>query len=113
MPTAINISRKRGDTYDEVFTIKQNDVEVDITGYTFLLTVSTKKAPPDVAAQLFQVSGSIPTGTDGVVNFAISLANSDQIPKVYHYDVQMTDSGGKITTAAEGTWTVTQDITKT
>ena len=49
--------------------------------------------------------------TNGLVRFAITAAQADLLG-VFFYDVQMTASGGEITTILEGSITFDQDITK-
>ena len=107
-----DITRKRGDTFNESWTVKNKSAVLDITGFSFKLTVDTNKTPVDESTKVFQVAGDIPVGTDGVVTFTISTDNADITPATYFYDIQMTDTSSKITTLVSGTWNVEQDITK-
>jgi hypothetical protein len=107
------IKRTRGDTYPISVTLKDSSgVAIDITGGTFALTVNSEENPTDTANQLFTEAGTITNAVGGVVEFAVSLSNSDQTPGVYYYDVQYTDSAGNIRTVLRGPWCVNQDITK-
>jgi hypothetical protein len=108
-----DITRFRGDTAaDEVTVQTAAGVAIDITGFSFLMTVSTIENPPDANSQLYQITGSITNTAGGVVEFVPSGANADQIPADYYYDIQMTDTAGRIKTIAKGKYSYTQDITK-
>jgi len=111
--TVKNFLRKRGDSYPiDVYVVDDGGLPVDITDATFLLTVDPGEAPTTDAGNEFQSTGAI-TGvaTNGLVRFAITAAQADLLG-VFFYDVQMTASGGEITTILEGSITFDQDITK-
>jgi hypothetical protein len=109
--TAIN--RFRGDTIPDVFFVKNATGQtVDISGYSFKLSLNPSKAPADASAQIYQLTGVIADGPAGKVTFAPTLLQSGQLPGKYYYDVQMTDGGGLVTTIALDSYTYHQDITK-
>lgn len=111
MTTAL--TRYRGDTYpDEITVTDETGSAVDITGYTFLLTVNTERSPTSIATQVFQLTGTIVDAAAGQVNFAPSAMQADQTPAKYYFDIQMTTTTPHIKTIAKGTYTFTQDITK-
>ena len=109
-----DLKRYRGDTAADEFRIRNESTgaALDISGYTFVLTVSTLENPPDSTAELYSIVGAITDAANGVVEFAPSAAQADQKPTTYYYDVQMTTAGGKIKTIAKGKYIYTQDITK-
>lgn len=106
-----DITRKRGDTYANVLTVKRNGVAVDITGCTFTLTVDTKPTPPDTSTNVFAITGVIVDATAGRVGFSPSESQSDRVG-TFFYDVQMIDTAGKKRTIKEGKYIFKQDITK-
>jgi hypothetical protein len=111
---AINLERRRGDTYADEFQVisETTGQPIDISaGYTFLLTVDPLEHPPDPAGNLFQLTGSVVDGPNGLVEFAPSDAQADEVGS-YFYDVQMTNAGRKRTIAA-GRYGFVQDVTKT
>lgn len=113
MATANAITRYRGDTVPDQVTVKNSDGTVkDITGYTFLLSVNTLRNPPDATTQLFQLTGTVAVGTDGVVTFPITSMQADQAINKFYYDVEMTDTGGKKKTILKDSYTFVQDISK-
>ena len=110
---ATDIKRKRGDTAADVFTLTDSaGAALNITGFSFLLSVSSLENPPDSTNQLYQLTGAIIDATGGIVEFTPSAANADQDPEVYFYDVQMTDGASRIKTIEKGKYEYEQDITK-
>ena len=111
--TTLNITRTRGDTFPMQFTLKDSSgTAIDITGFSFLMTVDPSAAPSDATGNLFQLTGTITDAVNGVFQFPISAMQADQTPGEYFHDVQMTDAGGFIRTIVTGTFTFEQDITK-
>jgi len=108
------ITRRRGDTYADLITVTDSTgAPINITGYTFQLTVDPEKAPATAANNLFSITGTILDAIAGTVEFAPSALQADQTPGTYFYDIQMVDGLGRIRTIALDKWVVTQDITKT
>ena len=108
-----NITRKRGDTYADELTLTSSStgLPIDITGYSFLLTVDTRQSPDDETTQVYQVVGTILSGANGRVEFAPSAPQADHVGD-YYYDVQMLDGAGRKRTIVSGKYKYTQDITK-
>ncbi len=90
----------------------QNGQPLDITGSSFLKTVSAEREPTDTSNQLYQVVGSIVDAAGGVVEFAPTPTQANQAPGRYHYDIQMTDAAGRKRTVLAGAFSIKQDITK-
>ena len=108
-----DLTRKRGDTYaDQIVVVDSTGVVVDITGYSFVLTVDPSNAPSSAANNLFSLTGGIIDAVNGVVEFAPTALQADQAPGRYWYDVQMTDVGAAIRTIVTGRYTIEQDISK-
>lgn len=111
-PSDIPICRKRGDTYPIVYTITDSaGVVVDITGFTYLLTVDPSEEPLDALGNLFQLTGTVALGTDGKVSFTLSSGEADNIGDFF-YDIQQTDGASALRTVVKSTWLFEQDITK-
>lgn len=111
-PLEINLCFSRGDTPVFSFTLKEDGSPIDITGSSFLLTVDPSPAPTGSGDNLFQLTGSIPVGTDGVVQFQATAMQMDLAPGVYFYDVQWTDAASAIRTIIAGEFEIRQDVTK-
>jgi hypothetical protein len=106
------ITRYRGDTAPDQFTITRDGTAVDITGCTFELSVNSEKDPVDITSQLFSVAGTITAAASGEVEFAPSAVEADQTPGRYFFDVEMVDGTGAIRTVTKGVYRFVQDITK-
>ena len=108
-----DLERKRGDTYADEFVVKSETtgLAIDITGFTFKLTVDPSQAPIDTANNIFSIVGVITNGVGGIVAFAPTTGNADNVGN-YFYDAQYTDAGGKIRTFDKGKYDMIQDIAK-
>ena len=106
-------TRTRGDTYPDQIQVLSDATSdpVDITGYSFLFTLDTDKAPTDSSTNVYQLTGNIVDAANGKVEFSPSAVQADLIGK-YFFDIQMTDTAGKIRTIDKDKYTYTQDITK-
>ena len=103
----------RGDSYPKKITLKDGDgVVIDITGYSFVLTVNSEKNPDDDTTKIFEVAGTLPAPTTGVVYFTPTAVNTDQDIATYYYDIQMTDASANVRTIAKHKFKITQDISK-
>lgn len=111
----VAITRKRGDTYADEITVKSKatGLPINITGYTFKLTVDPKKDPLTADNNLFSITGTILNPIAGTVEFAPSEPQSDQVPGTYYYDIEMIDGAGRVRTIELDKYVFTQDITKT
>jgi hypothetical protein len=107
------IERKRGDTAPDEIT-----VPFDNTGFAYLLTINTAKdpepvGPPIVGAVLVSSIGALTPGpTESTVSFPFSVANGNQAPGRYWYDIQQTDASGRIKTIAKNEYIFHMDVTK-
>ena len=109
-----DLTRARGDTYADEIQIMSSTtgLALDITGFSFLLTIDPDRFPTGSGNNLYQLTGVITDAANGLVEFAPSAVQADQTPGRYWYDVQMTDNTGRIRTIQSGRYTFTQDITK-
>jgi hypothetical protein len=75
------------------------------------MTLSTVANPTDTTTQVYQILGDIVDAANGVVEFSPTLDQANRVGYFY-FDVQMTDSYGKVSTLVTGTYVYKQDITK-
>lgn len=103
----------RGDSSAKGFIIQDsNSVAIDITGFTFKLTVNSEKDPVDQVNEQFSVTGTLTDATNGKVAFAPTTMDTDITPGTYFYDIEQTDTGGRISTLIVAKVLIVQDITK-
>ena len=109
----MKIERKRGDTYADEFIVKSatTGLPINITGYTFLMTVDPEKNPLTNANNLYQLVGTILDPTAGRVEFAPSASQADRLG-AFFYDVQMIDGALRKRTIESDAYIYKQDITK-
>jgi len=110
-----NIEWFRGDSYPLELTIKDKETSLalDLTGYTFKLTIDSLKEPPDATTKVFEVDGVLDIDpTTGKVVFTPSAIQTAIAPGNYFYDVQMTDISSNIRTIVKDKWNIKQDISK-
>lgn len=98
----------RGDT--KPFKLTVTVASGDISGWTFTMSVDSRKNPDDGSTQVFQLAGVIVDAPNGLVEFRPSVANTDLVG-TYYYDMEAND-GTYIRTVEKGKITFTQDITK-
>ena len=118
----ICIARKRGDTAPDKITVLDPEAvtpgtPLDVTGFGFKLTVNTEQdpdpvGPPIIGTELVSIIGSLVDAPNGVVEFPWSTADADQVPDDYFYDIEQTDTAGKILTIAKEQYRFQQDVTK-
>ena len=113
MTQQVHIERRRGDTYAEPFAlVDDNGDAINITGATFVLTIDPSATPANADANVAELVGVITNAAGGLVEFPLSAPDANLTPKTYYYDMQMTDSGGKVRTVCAGMWIVKQDVSK-
>lgn len=109
-----DLCRARGDNFPFAFNLTDEAGDaIDITGYTFELTVDPSDEPVDDANNLFSLSGVITDAVNGRVEFRPSTVDMDQTPDIYFYDVQQIDDDGYRRTIIKGQLEIKQDVTKT
>lgn len=103
----------RGDSDAKGFVIQDSaGAAVDITGFSFKLTVSLDKDPTDQVNEQFSITGVIGVAASGTVSFAPTVVDTAITPGIYFYDIEQTDVAGRIKTVIKGRVKIIQDITK-
>lgn len=110
------LERKRGDTAPDVLNVTDEEnggAALDITGFSYTLTVNSEKDPEaGIGTELVQVGGTITDAPNGRVEFLWTVGDADQEPGVYWYDIEQVDASGRIKTIAKNKYVIFQDITK-
>jgi hypothetical protein len=108
------ISRYRGDTIpDEITVVDNAGGPFNLTGCVLTMTVNRRRRPASSLGTLYALTGVLTNATAGVAEFRPAALDADQVPGTYYYDIQLFDTNGRIQTIAAGTYTYTQDLTKT
>lgn len=107
----VNILRSTLDTDDIVLTLKQNELAIDVTGWTADLTINPEKDATDSGTNVFEADGApLSPATDGKIAIDMSLFNV--AAGKYFYDIRIIDDAGKGRESLAGKFTVTQRIPK-
>ena len=115
MSTDYDLFRRRGDTKPFAFKFwadKKAGVLLNLTGYSFILTVDPESAPETSANNVFSLAGVVDDAASGIVEFEPVYADVDVAPGTYYYDIQVTDPDGKTDTPVLAKVKFGQDITK-
>lgn len=103
----------RGDSSAKGFIIQDSDgAAIDITGFSFKLTVNSEKDPTNTVNQQFTIVGVLTDALNGKVAFSPTITDTDITPGTFFYDIEQTDSGGGISTVIKAKCLIVQDITK-
>jgi hypothetical protein len=106
-----DITRYRGDTRRIQRTVTLDGAAVNITDWSFVLTINREYEPDDTDAQVAQIVGVIADAAAGVVEFTPTLTDVATAGS-YYYDIEAVDAGGSVSTLDKGAFTLLQDITK-
>jgi len=117
LTTKENINVFRGDSKTIEKTLSDEDgAIVDLTGAELRFSVKLDRFLLDVDAVISKSSPSsgitITDATGGKFEVAIDAADTGLETRDFEYDIQLKDSGGKVTTIFTGIFTIEQDVTK-
>lgn len=99
---------------DVDFELSFTDVDgnpINLTGSTVFFTVKKNKTDVDNDAVIKKEITSFDDPTSGVALLELSKSDTDISPRSYYFDVQIKDSGGKISSSSVGRFIVSQDVT--
>ena len=107
-----NIIVYRGDDFGMELTFTDTaGAIIDITGWTFFLTVKKLRTDPDSAA-VISVDASPSLPLTGVVQIQVPHEQTDDLAGTYYYDIQYTKADQTIQTLTRGGITFKEDITR-
>ena len=110
MAELIHITRKHGNTRRLVFHFTDDAGDIDVTNFTaFQLSVNPTQYPINNADTVEVMSGYIIDALTGRVGFT---PTGTVVAGDYFYDAEFTPDNAETYTFAEGTYSVTQGITK-
>lgn len=106
-----SITRFRGDTIPDRIRVKDVDGNaVNVTGCTFVLTISRQRNPTDTLQQLAAVTGTIVSAVLGTVDFVFSGPQADLDAGNYFFDIKMINTLAQVNTILTGGYTVKQGV---
>lgn len=110
---AFDIAWGRGDNDSKRFVIKDvTGAVVDISGFSFIMTVNSEKSPVNQVNQKFTIVGNITDGPNGKVSFTPAFLDTADLLGCFFYDIEQIDLSAQIKTLVKGRVFIEQDITK-
>lgn len=111
VPLDIYVARNTTAPFDLVL-VDAAGAALSIAGASFVLTVNTRENPDATgAAEQFQLTGTIVSGPDSRVRFAMTAGQADLAAGSYYYDVVMTSADLTERAIAKGRFVVHQNTT--
>lgn len=107
----------RGDDWTIKLVLKNGSNALDITGYTYKMTLKANIDDADPGALQLSATPSVadsPTeASQGILYITATDTQTDSLEaKTYNYDVQQKDDAGKIQTLLIGKVKVVKDVTR-
>lgn len=114
---AFTLTAKRGDTIDLLVLVTRDNAAVDLTGADVWFTAKRSLRDADVDAVVQKTIGNGIVVTDALAGEALvtidpSDTNGFTRETRLFCDVQVIEPSGRITTVADGTLTITLDVTR-
>lgn len=104
----------RGDDWTIKLTITSGNSPVDITGYTYYMTLKSDIDAADPGDIQVTASSTGSDATSGILYINFTNVQTDSLtPQNYYYDIQQKDDTGAIQTLFIGKVKVVKDITRT
>jgi len=108
----VNLVAIRGDTFALYAHLSVDGTDIDITGYTFFLTIKAHEDDSDENAIIKADVATHPDPTHGKTVILVPAEEVDPLVGDFYYDVQYKDTNGVIRTPIEGIVTFTRDVTR-
>lgn len=106
------IHRYRGNTKRLSYCVEDEQRQpIDITGWSFTLTIDREENPSDTSTQLESINAIINDAEEGCFYFPMS-ETADIEPGDYFYDIKAIDNNAETETLRKGEITFEQDISK-
>lgn len=109
--TPLNLIRGDDVNLDLEFTDEEGTA-IDITDIEVFFTVKARKSDTDDNAVISKEVTSHTDAVNGLSTVSLSKTETDIEPGMYHFDIQLKDSEGKVSSSVPGVIRVYQDITR-
>ena len=110
----MNLELIRGDDAIIQIHMTEDEADVDITGWTFWLTIKKDIEVADAAAEIQKKVTSHTDPTHGITEFRLLNTDTDDLSGVYSYDVQYKDTSNPVIvkTLLIGNMSFRKDVTR-
>lgn len=103
MAKRVDLTEVQGDTFGRTINVSDDSGSVDISGWTFYVTVKDSYDDDDTNAALSDDITSHDAPSNGVSSFAFPPADTEDLSGSYYYDIKYDDGSGDIETFLRGT----------
>lgn len=105
----------RGDTNKYDVTVTRDGAALDLTGATLKFTVKRSLDDADADAVFQKAIGTgivVDDVAGGLATLTVAPADTSALPapRSFHYDLQLTESDGRVTTVAIGSLRLSADV---
>ena len=112
----VDLETFKSDSPDYEITVKDSaGTVIDITGYTFYMTIKENIDDTDANAKVSKIVTSHTDATNGETTISLSSTDTNQTvsssTQKYVYDIRMKDTTGKVTTLLHGNFKIKQAVT--
>ena len=112
MAETANLEVIRGDTKKFNITVRDSSEAIfDLTGYSMKFTAKSALTLEDADAEISSTA-VIANPATGIGAFTLTPTDTSIYISEYLYDIQISDGAANVYTIVQGTFTVTQDITR-
>jgi hypothetical protein len=112
-PARWNIRTRQGSTFTLPFTIDDDDVLWDLTGYTARMQIRPYVESPRILLSLTDTDGIALGGTAGSVSVTFSAAVlAGIVPGTHVYDLELVPPSGVVYPILEGKFIVKPEVTQ-
>lgn len=113
-PGRYNFQAQQGATFARGIVYKQNDVVVNLTGYSARMQVRASVSDSSTLISLSSPSSGITIdGPNGEITVTISAATMASVPAgTWVYDLEIESGGGVVTRLIEGKFSVSAEVTR-
>jgi hypothetical protein len=113
MPAAkLNLTIEQGTTFEKSLIWRdKNKRPVPLTGYTARMQIRPSVSSSEVILELSTANGRIILGAGGSIKFVLTPELTSAL-KAGVYDLELTDSLGRVTRLIEGKVTVSPEVTR-
>lgn len=114
-PGELNFEIQQGDSFNDVWTITDNaGALVNLTGYTGRMFIRDDLEDASTLLEITTANSRMTLGgAAGTVTFAVSAALTAALPaKACVYDLELTSSGGIVTTWVRGNVVIRRKVTR-
>jgi hypothetical protein len=110
-----DLTAVRGDTNEYDVTVTRDGSALDLTGATLKFTAKRSMDDSDLQAVFQKTIGSGIVVTDepgGLATLTVDPADTSSLPapRSFHYDLELTESDGRVTTVAIGQLRLSADV---